>query len=220
MRSDQLSSTSRHAIRAAVLACWVVISLSALLGCRSAPDASAHSPDSAAPSNVARSTETPRGAPDDPPGALGVADGRLPDAATVFDDAYPGVARLDPDLHAALRRAATDAARAGVTVHLTSGWRSPAYQERLLEDAVSSYGSRAEAARWVASPATSPHVKGAAVDIRNTDATTWLGEHGARYGLCRVFRNEPWHFELRPAAEHGGCPRQYPDPSHDPRMTR
>ena len=136
----------------------------------------------------------------------------------MFDDAYPGVDRLDPQLSTALRRAATDAGPAGVTVHLTSGWRSPAYQEQLLEDAVSTYGSRAEAARWVATPATSPHVSGDAVDVRNADATRWLAAHGARYGLCQVFRNEPWHFELRPAAVEGGCPAQYRDPSHDPRM--
>ena len=103
-------------------------------------------------------------------------------------------------------------------MRLTSGWRSAAYQEQLLEDAVATYGSRAEAARWVATPATSPHVSGDAVDIRNADATTWLAEHGARYGLCQVFRNEPWHFELRPAATDHGCPAQYRDPSHDPRM--
>jgi zinc D-Ala-D-Ala carboxypeptidase len=149
-----------------------------------------------------------------------VADGRLPDATTVFDDDDPGVVRLDPHLRAALRRAATDAGRAGVEVRLTSGWRSAAYQEQLLEDAVSMYGSRAEAARWVATPATSPHVSGDAVDIRNADATTWLAEHGSHYGLCQVFRNEPWHFELRPAAAQGSCPAQYRDPSHDPRMTR
>jgi LAS superfamily LD-carboxypeptidase LdcB len=104
-------------------------------------------------------------------------------------------------------------------VHLTSGWRSAAYQEQLLEDAISTYGTRAEAARWVATPATSPHVSGDAVDIRNADATAWLEGHGARYGLCQVFANEPWHFELRPAAVGRGCPAQYRDPSHDPRMT-
>ncbi len=138
----------------------------------------------------------------------------------MVDDTYPGVARLDPHLRAELRHAATDAARTGVAVHLTSGWRSAAYQEQLLEDAVATYGSRAEAARWVATPATSPHVSGDAVDVRNADATTWLAQHGARYGLCQVFANEPWHFELRPAAVDRGCPTPYRDPSHDPRMKR
>src|SRR5689334_9919169 len=43
-------------------------------------------------------------------GALGEADGAVPDGTTVFDDRVPGLARLDPALLGALRRAATDAA--------------------------------------------------------------------------------------------------------------
>src|SRR4051812_33273910 len=43
-------------------------------------------------------------------GALGEADGAVPDSTTVFDDAIPGVAKLDPALLGALRQAATDAA--------------------------------------------------------------------------------------------------------------
>ncbi len=149
---------------------------------------------------------------------LGVAHGRVPDGATVFDDRYPAVAHLDPDLLGALRTAATAARRTGVEFEVNSGWRSRAYQEQLLDEAVSTYGSRAAAARWVATPATSPHVSGDAVDIGNSDATAWLGEHGAEYGLCQIFRNEPWHFELRPHAVDRGCPVGYADPSHDPRM--
>src|SRR3712207_7728888 len=37
-------------------------------------------------------------------GALGEADGAVPDGVTVFDDEIPGVAKLDPDLLGALRR--------------------------------------------------------------------------------------------------------------------
>ena len=103
---------------------------------------------------------------------------------------------------------------------MTSGWRSAAYQERLLQDAVSTYGSRKEAARWVATPETSPHVSGDAVDLGPSQATTWLARHGAAFGLCRVFDNEPWHFELRAEAVTQGCPRRYADPTHDPRMRR
>lgn len=51
---------------------------------------------------------------------------------------------------------------------VNSGWRSPAYQEELLDRAVSTYGSRDEAARWVATPKTSAHVSGAAADPRMT----------------------------------------------------
>ena len=144
----------------------------------------------------------------------------MPDGTTVFDDDLPGVANLDSDLLAALRRAATDAADDGVVFVVDSGWRSPEYQEQLLHEAVSKYGSAQEAARWVATPKTSAHVSGAAVDIGHVDATGWLSEHGAEYGLCQVYGNEPWHYELHPEAGDRGCPPTYADPTHDPRMQR
>jgi LAS superfamily LD-carboxypeptidase LdcB len=139
---------------------------------------------------------------------------------TVFDREYPAVAKLDPALLAALRKAATDAGDDGVDFYVNSGWRSSAYQKQLLDEAVSTYGSRAQAARWVATPATSPYVSGDAVDIAHSDGTTWLSDHGANYGLCQIYRNEPWHYELRPKAVDHGCPAMYADPTHDPRMRR
>jgi D-alanyl-D-alanine carboxypeptidase len=151
-------------------------------------------------------------------GALGEADGAVPDGTTVFDDEVPGVANLDPDLLAALRQAATDAAGDGVEFLVDSGWRSPAYQEHLLQDAISKYGSEEEAARWVATPDTSPHVSGDAIDIGPSDSAEWLSEHGAEYGLCQIYANEPWHYELRPESVDQGCPYMYDDPTHDPRM--
>jgi hypothetical protein len=153
-------------------------------------------------------------------GALGEADGAVPDGTTVFDDGVPGVARLDPALRDALRLATTDAAGAGVELLVDSGWRSPEYQEHLLREAVGEYGSAEEAARWVATPETSAHVSGDAVDIGPAAATNWLSAHGAAYGLCRIYGNEPWHYELRPEAAAGGCPPTYADPTQDPRMQR
>jgi zinc D-Ala-D-Ala carboxypeptidase len=129
-------------------------------------------------------------------------------------------ANLDPDLLGALRQAATDAAEGGVEFSVNSGRRSPEYQDQLLREAVSEYGSEEEAARWVATAETSPHVSGDAVDIGPSDATAWLSEHGAEYGLCQIYGNEPWHYELRPEAIDNGCPPMYADPTHDPRMQR
>jgi zinc D-Ala-D-Ala carboxypeptidase len=149
---------------------------------------------------------------------LGEADGAVPDGTTVFDDEIPGVAKLDSDLLGALRRAATGAADDGVQFYVDSGWRSPEYQERLLREAISKYGSEAEATRWVATPNTSAHVKGDAVDIGPSGAAAWLSEHGAAYGMCQIYANEPWHYELRPEAGDHGCPAMYADPTHDPRM--
>jgi len=149
---------------------------------------------------------------------LGEADGAVPDGTTVLDREIPAVANLDPALLDALRRAATDAAGDGVELVVESGWRSPAYQEQLLREAVAKYGSGQEAARWVATPNTSAHVAGDAVDIAHAEATAWLSEHGAEYELCQIYGNEPWHYELRPEAIARGCPRKYADPTHDPRM--
>jgi zinc D-Ala-D-Ala carboxypeptidase len=150
-------------------------------------------------------------------GAVTEDDGALPDGVTVFDDEYPGVANLDPQLLQALREVATDAADDGVEFYVNSGWRSPEYQNQLLREAVSEYGSEQEAARWVATAETSPHVSGEAVDIGHFDATAWLSQHGAEYGLCQIYRNESWHYELRPQAIDRGCPPMYADPAHDPR---
>jgi zinc D-Ala-D-Ala carboxypeptidase len=156
--------------------------------------------------------------PSEQRGALGEADGAVPDGATVFDDDFPAVANLDPALLGALRQAATDAAGDGVEFLVNSGWRSPEYQEQLLQEAVSEYGSEEEAARWVATAETSPHVSGDAVDVGPSDATAWLSEQGPEYGLCQIYGNEPWHFELRREALEHGCPAMYADPTQDPRM--
>jgi hypothetical protein len=153
-------------------------------------------------------------------GTLGEADGVVPDGVTVFDDDVPAVANLDPALLDALRAAATDAADDRIEFTVNSGWRSPAYQDQLLREAISTYGSAEEAARWVSTADTSLHVSGDAIDIGPAGATAWLSEHGADHGLCQVYRNEPWHFELRPDAVDDGCPPLYADPTRDPRMQR
>jgi len=150
---------------------------------------------------------------------LDPADGAFPSGTTVFDE-VPAVVNLGPALLAALRKAAVDAAADGVEFQVNSGWRSPEYQDRLRREAVSRYGSEEEAARWVATPDTSPHVSGDAVDIGRGAGQAWLSEYGAAYGLCQIYRNEPWHFELRPEAVEHGCPPMYDDPTHDPRMRR
>ena len=150
---------------------------------------------------------------------VGEDDGVVPSGVhlSVTSD-VPAVARLDPGLLSAVQRAARAAEEDGITMHVTSGWRSAAYQERLLEDATKRYGSREEAARWVATPTTSAHVRGEAVDIGPTDADSWLMQHGARYGLCQTYANEMWHFELREVPAGGTCPQPYADPTEDPRL--
>ena len=150
-------------------------------------------------------------------GALGAPDDVVPTPRRSLTT-IPGVGNLDRALVGALHQAAADAAYDGVELYVKSGWRSPEYQQQLLQEAISKYGSEEEAARWVATPETSPHVSGDAVDIGPLDATAWLSEHGAEYGLCQIYSNEPWHYELRLEAIDHGCPHMYANPTHDPRM--
>jgi zinc D-Ala-D-Ala carboxypeptidase len=148
--------------------------------------------------------------------ALGERGGAVPAGATLFDDDLPAVANLDPALLHALRQAATDAD--DVEFVVSGGWRSPAYEDQLRRKAIAQYGSETEAARWVATGTTSAHVSGDAVDIGPARAAAWLSAHGAAYGLCRIYGNEPWHFELRRKAVAHGCPPMYADATQDPRM--
>jgi zinc D-Ala-D-Ala carboxypeptidase len=196
----------------------VIVAIAAALGSKSLVSSSltVRSPSTASsPSSAASPVDRSRNEQRD---ALGEAGGAVPDGTTVFDDEVPGVANLDPALLRALRRAATDAAADGVELVVNSGWRSPAYEDQLRREAIMKYGSEAEAARWVATGTTSPHVSGDAVDVGPADATPWLSAHGAAYGLCQIYGNEPWHYELRPDAIAHGCPHMYSDPTQDPRM--
>ena len=153
-------------------------------------------------------------------GPLGVPanDGVISGYVSASDDTHPAMSKLDSALLGALRSAAADAAAAGIAVVVTSGWRSPEYQQQLLHDAVAQYGSEAEAARWVATAETSAHVQGDAVDVGPHAAIEWLSFNGAWYGLCQIYANEPWHFEYLPDAATYGCPAMYPDPTWDPRL--
>ncbi|WP_265521176.1 M15 family metallopeptidase [Oerskovia flava] len=144
-----------------------------------------------------------RSVPDDP---------RLRDTQVdPFDDDHPAIAGLDPQVRDALQEAARDAGAQGIELFwVTSGRRTAAYQEELFDRAVERYGSDEEARRFVASPESSSHVTGEAVDIGPTDAADWMVRKGAAYGLCQTFANEMWHFEL--ATEPGGtCPQPLPD---------
>jgi hypothetical protein len=222
MSSWEPARTAARRPRSTIFVTLVVVgaALVGALGYRSlaASSSAARSPLAAAPVVSRPHERLPRDHHGDDHAALGEADGVLPDGVTVFDDEYPAVANLDPDLLRALREAAADAASDGVEIFLSSGWRSPAYQDQLLREAIGTYGSMREAARWVATPTTSAHVSGDAVDVDSLDTTAWLSDHGAAYGLCQIYGNEPWHFELRPAAVDRGCPPMYADPTQDPRM--
>jgi zinc D-Ala-D-Ala carboxypeptidase len=175
-------------------------------------------PDASSGTDDAGAAMPPQGSVIAPSEADGVI--REGDQPTVFDTDRVAVGNLDPALLDALQRAASDAASSGVTFLVNSGWRSPALQQYMLDQAVVSYGSAEEAALWVATPETSLHVSGQAVDLGPLPTIDWLAQHGAAYGLCQIYGNETWHYELRPDAVASGCPEMYANPSEDPRMQR
>lgn len=147
-------------------------------------------------------------------GRITAADGQVDaGAALSLYDGSPAVGGLDGALLEALRDAGAEAALHGVDLRVNSGWRSAELQEHLLQEAVGKYGSLEVASRWVATSETSEHVSGDAVDIGPWQSAEWLGRNGAAFGLCQIYENEPWHFELRPDARTEGCPRMYRDPT-------
>jgi D-alanyl-D-alanine carboxypeptidase len=139
-------------------------------------------------------------------------DGSLPNggALTPFDVQDPAVGRLDPGLLTAIQNAATAAGADGITMTITSGWRSPEFQQQLLDDAVQTYGSFEAARQYVQTPSMSKHVIGQAVDVGGQDADRWLIANGTRFGLCQIYANELWHFELA-ADSLGNCPPLLPN---------
>ncbi|MEZ0446364.1 M15 family metallopeptidase [Cellulomonas sp. ICMP 17802] len=127
--------------------------------------------------------------------------------------ASPHVAHgLDPELERRFVAAQAAAAADGVELTLTSGWRSAAEQQALVDAAVERYGSLEEAHRWVLPPESSAHVQGLAIDVGPTDGALWLEEHGVELGLCRAYANELWHFEML-ADGATACPAMHADSS-------
>ncbi|SUD48839.1 D-alanyl-D-alanine carboxypeptidase [Nocardia otitidiscaviarum] len=121
-------------------------------------------------------------------------------------------AGLDPLLAIAYDLAAAEAHAQGVPLSITSGYRSPGEQQAMWEDGIATYGSPEEARRWVLPPEESTHVTGQAVDVGPREGAAWLEANGNRWGLCRTFDNEWWHFELATLPGQP-CPARLPDAS-------
>ena len=131
-------------------------------------------------------------------------------ALNPYDVQNPAVGNLEPNLLTAVQQASTAAAADGVTMTITSGWRSPQFQQQLLDDAIATYGSFAAARQYVQTPERSRHVLGQAVDMSGVGADQWLIGNGPRFGLCQIYANELWHFELATDAA-GNCPLLLPN---------
>jgi hypothetical protein len=123
------------------------------------------------------------------------------------------VLEIHPLLMARFEAAQISAAREGVALYITSGFRTQERQAVLFADAVKKYGSESEAAKWVLPAQFSHHPDGLAIDVnypKDPIGAKWLEDHGARFGLCRVYANEWWHFEgvIAPGSK---CPPQSAD---------
>lgn len=154
-----------------------------------------------------------------PPAPLGIGPaatdtfgGWLPDGETLspFDTSNPAVTNLDPALLAAVEKAADAAKAQGVDLRINSGWRSTGFQQRLFDEAVRTYGNADTARQFVASPEASKHVVGQAVDVAPVQADEWLIRNGQQFGLCQIYANEIWHFELA-VDQQGNCPPLLPN---------
>ncbi|MFZ2511937.1 MAG: M15 family metallopeptidase [Gordonia sp. (in: high G+C Gram-positive bacteria)] len=124
----------------------------------------------------------------------------------------PGTDGLQLDLAIAYTLASRDARAAGVPMYINSGKRSRAEQAVLWRQGLVTYGSPGAARRWVLPPGESTHVTGAAIDVGPRSGAAWLQRNGGRYGLCRPFENEWWHFE-RLALPGAACPPRVRDAS-------
>ena len=122
---------------------------------------------------------------------------------------------LNPTLLARFNAAKAAAKKDGVELKLVSGYRSLSRQTYLFNQAIKKYGSQKEAAKWVAPPEISHHPMGLAMDINYPNEPTsakWLEVNGYKFGLCRTFKNEWWHFEGN-IAPGWKCPKMKKDAS-------
>ncbi len=111
------------------------------------------------------------------------------------------------------------AKKKGYSLKITSGYRSLKRQSYLFQRAVKKNGSEAKASRWVLPPTKSNHPWGIAIDInygvsgtKAKKSVAWLDQNGYKYGLCRRYKNEWWHFEplVAPGTK---CPKMESYPS-------
>lgn len=103
------------------------------------------------------------------------------------------------------------AAAKKVTLCLNDGKRSSAQQVALFKQYVKDYGLAA-ARTYVLTPDKSAHVKGYAVDVQPASGYQWLQATKGRLGWCRIYDNEPWHFEYSLVYRTSGCPSRLPMP--------
>lgn len=127
--------------------------------------------------------------------------------------------QLVTQLNARYLVARAAAQKKGYDINITSGYRSLDRQSYLYQQALKKYGSNAEATKWVLPAEKSNHPWGLAIDInyrisgtKARQSAIWLDQNGYKFGLCRRYQNEWWHFEplVAPGTK---CPIKEPNAS-------
>jgi hypothetical protein len=91
-----------------------------------------------------------------------------------------------PDVAAAFDRMAAAAAQVGITVTVTSGFRSDAEQAALF--------AAHPDPQWVAPPGHSLHRCATELDLGSESAYGWLAANAGRFGFVQRYSWEPWHY--------------------------
>jgi Transglycosylase SLT domain/D-alanyl-D-alanine carboxypeptidase len=93
---------------------------------------------------------------------------------------------MRPDVALAFDRMAAAARAGGVSLTITSAFRSDAEQAVLF--------ARHPDPRWVAPPGRSLHRYGTELDLGPPGAYGWLARNASRFGFIKRYSWEPWHF--------------------------
>jgi soluble lytic murein transglycosylase-like protein len=93
---------------------------------------------------------------------------------------------MRPDTALAFDRLAGAAAQDGITLTITSAYRSSAEQARLF--------AAHPDPRWVAPPGQSLHRLGTELDLGPEGAYGWLAANATRFHFLKRYAWEPWHF--------------------------
>lgn len=128
----------------------------------------------------------------------GCEEGTLSLGAAPIRNPEDEVSEIDPLLLNRFTAAKAMGKMEGISLNLTSGYRSKEKQAALYRQEIKLKGSETEAMKWVLPPEYSHHPMGTAIDVNyayDREATRWLEKFGYIYGLCRVYKNEWWHFE-------------------------
>ena len=93
---------------------------------------------------------------------------------------------MRPDVALAFDRMEAAARADGVTLTITSAWRSNAEQAVLF--------ARHPDPKWVAPPGKSLHRLGTELDLGPPAAYAWLAANATRFGFTQRYSWEPWHY--------------------------